>query len=88
MLDANTVLTLQFFEYIEFAQIAMVHVFGSVEDKRCFSSLKFVKDRLRNRLFVDHLSLVIDMHVQRMFTLENFPYDTCFQTWIHSVERY
>jgi hypothetical protein len=88
MLDANTALASQFSEYIKLAQIAMVHVLGSVEDERCFLSLKFVKDRLRNRLSTDHLGLVIGMHAQRVFTLESFPYDTCFQTWVHSAEHY
>jgi hypothetical protein len=33
-LDANSALVAHFLEYIKFAQIAMVHVLGSVEDER------------------------------------------------------
>jgi hypothetical protein len=44
MFDANSALVAQFPEYIKLAQIAMVHVLGSVEDERCFSSLSFMKD--------------------------------------------
>jgi hypothetical protein len=88
ILDANRALAAQFPEYIKLAEIAMVHVLGSVEDERCFSSLTFLKDRLRNRLVSEHLGVVLGMHGQRVFTLQNFPYDDCFQTWVHSAERY
>jgi hypothetical protein len=42
MLDANTALAGEVSEYIKLAQLAMVHVLGSVEDERCFSSLTFL----------------------------------------------
>jgi hypothetical protein len=87
-LDANNALVAHFPEYVKLAQIAMVHVLGSVEDERAFSSLTFLKDKLRNRLSSDHLGIVVGMHAQNVFTLENFPYDTCFQTWVHSAEHY
>jgi hypothetical protein len=85
MLDANIALAGQFPEYIKLAQIALVHVLGSVEDERCLSSLTFLKDKIRNRLASDHLSVVMGMHGQQVFTLENFPYDDCFQTWVQSA---
>jgi hypothetical protein len=87
-LDANTTLVGQFPEYIKLAQLAMIYVLGSVEDERCFSFLTFLKDKLRNRLASDHLSLVMGMYAQDVFTLQNFPYDPCFQTWVHFAERY
>jgi hypothetical protein len=68
----------------------MVHVLGLVEDERCFSSLKFVKDRLRNWFSVDHLDLVIGMHAQRVFILETFPYvgslDWTLPIWSDSID--
>jgi hypothetical protein len=88
MLDANSALAAQFPEYIKLAQIAMVYVLGSVEDERFFSSLTFLKDKLRNRLSADHLGIVVGMHGQNVFSLENFPYDDCFQTWVDSTECY
>jgi hypothetical protein len=88
MLDANIALATQFSKYIKLAQLAMVHVLGSVEDERCFSSLTFLKDRLRNHLANDHLGLVMGMYAQQVYTLQDFPYDACFQTWVHSAERY
>jgi hypothetical protein len=81
-LDANS-----FPEYIKLAEIAMVHVLGSVEDERAFSSLTFLKDKLRNRLDGDHLGIVVGMHGQSVYTLETFPYDDCFKQWVHSAER-
>jgi hypothetical protein len=65
MLDANIALAGQFPEYIKLAQIALVHVLGSVEDERCFSSLTFLKDKLRSRLASDHLSVVMGMFGQQ-----------------------
>jgi hypothetical protein len=62
MLDANTALAKSFSEYVKLAQIAMIHVLGSVEDERCFSSLNFLKDKLRNRLDESHLLIVVEMH--------------------------
>jgi hypothetical protein len=32
------------------AKIAMVHVFGSVEDEGCFNSVAFLKNKMWNRL--------------------------------------
>jgi hypothetical protein len=88
MLDANIALAGQFLEYIKLAQIALVHVLGSIEDERCFSSLTFLKDKLRNWPTSDHLSVVMGIYGQHVFILKNFPYDDCFQTWVHSAERY
>jgi hypothetical protein len=88
MLDANKALAAQFSEYVKLAEIAIVQVLGSVEDEWCFSSLNFMKDKLQNCLASKHLGIVVGMHGQRVFTLENFPYDDCFQTWVHLAERY
>ena len=87
-LDANTALVAQFPKYLKLAQLAMVHVLGSVEDECVFSLLTFLKDKLRNRLSTDHLGIVIGMHAQNVFTLENFLYDTCFQSWVQLAKYY
>jgi hypothetical protein len=58
----------------------MVHVLGSIEDERCFLSLTFLKDKLRNRLASDHLGVVMEIYAQQVYTLQDFPYDPCFQT--------
>jgi hypothetical protein len=33
-------------EYRKLAEIALTHVLGSIEDKRCFSSVRFFKNKL------------------------------------------
>jgi hypothetical protein len=35
----------------------MIHVLGSIEDESCFSSISFLKNKLRNHLNL-HLELV------------------------------
>jgi hypothetical protein len=86
--DANSALSASFPEYIKLAQIAVIHLLGSVEDERTFSSLTFVKDKLRNRLEGLHLGVVIGMHAQAVYSFKTFPYDDCFKQWVHSAERY
>jgi hypothetical protein len=51
-LEANSALSTSFSKYIKLTEIAMVHVLGSMEDERAFSSLTFLKDRLRIDLMV------------------------------------
>jgi hypothetical protein len=86
-LDSNVNLAKAFGEYVKLAEIAMIHVLGYVEDERAFSALTFLKDKVRNKLD-DHLPVVIGMHAQQVYTLANFPYDKCFEQWVHSAERY
>jgi hypothetical protein len=56
------------------AEVGSVLVFGSVEDERCFSSLKFLKSCQRNRLG-KHLPLVVRMFGQKYYAFEDFPYE-------------
>jgi hypothetical protein len=74
-------------KYMKLAKMVVVHVLGSVQDERCFSSLSFLKNKLRNALD-EHLELVVGMYSQKIFSLESFPYDTCFDRWANSGERY
>jgi hypothetical protein len=60
--------------------MVVVHVLGSVQDKRAFSSLSFVKNKLWNSLDL-HLKLIVAMYSQRLFSLKNFPYNACFIKW-------
>jgi hypothetical protein len=66
-LDANSALSTSFPKYIKLAEIAMVDVLGSMEDERAFSSLTFLKDKLRNQLDGDHLGIVVGMHGQSIY---------------------
>jgi hypothetical protein len=86
-LNANSSRSKAFPEYIKLVHIVMVHVLGSMEDERVFSSLIFLKDKLRNRLD-NHLGLVTGTHAQSVYTLKSFPYDDCFKQWVFSAEHY
>jgi hypothetical protein len=77
---ASRVLSHGFPEYLKLAKIAMVHVIGSVEDERVFSSVSFLKTKLRNSLD-PHLGVVVGMYSQNIYTLQNFPYDAVFDSW-------
>ena len=85
-LDANFALSNSFPEYMKLAQIALIHVLGSVEDERAFLLVTFLKDKLRNRLDGDHLDLVVGMQSQSVYTLTSFPYEECFKQWLNSCE--
>ena len=61
-LDANSTLSTSFPEYIKLAQIALIHLLGSVEDKRAFSSVTLLKNKVQNRLDGEHLDLVVGMY--------------------------
>jgi hypothetical protein len=52
-INRNAMLTHNISEYLKVAEIACVQVLGSVEDERTFSTLSFIKNRLRNRLIVN-----------------------------------
>jgi hypothetical protein len=61
-------------------KIAMVMVLGSVEYEHTFNMLAFMKNKLKNRL-ITHMFIVVNMHSQNFFTLENFPYDATYDDW-------
>jgi hypothetical protein len=65
----------------------VVHVLGSVQDERCFSTLSFLKSKLHNSLD-QHLELVVGMYLQQLYTLQDFPYNSCFTRYGHDGERY
>jgi hypothetical protein len=47
-----------------------------------------LEGQLCNRLANEHLGIVVGMHAQNVYILQNFPYDTCFQSWVLSAEHY
>ena len=85
-LDANSTMSSLFPEYMKLAQIALIHVLGSMEDERVFLSVTFLKDKLQNRLDGDHLGLVVGMHNQSVYILISFPYKWCFKQWLNSCK--
>jgi len=71
-LDANSALAKSFSEYVKLAEIAKIHVLGSVEDECWFFSLSFLKDKLQNRLDAN-LRVAVGMNAQQMYTIPTFP---------------
>jgi len=57
-----------------------------MEDERTFSSLSFMKSKLRATL-IDNLEVTIGMYLQKVFTLESFPYQSFFEEWFKMGER-
>jgi hypothetical protein len=47
-------------EWLKLIELSMAMVLGSVKDERCFSNLRFMKSKLKNRL-TTHLDLVVKM---------------------------
>ena len=72
-------------EYFKLAEIGCCLVLGSVEDERCFSTLKFLKSCHRNRL-EKHLPLVVRMFGQKYYTLGDFPYRDAIDSWKAAVK--
>ena len=83
-ISASRVLSHGFQEYLKLAKIRLVHVIGSVEDQCVFSSMSFLKTKLRNSLD-PHLGVVVGMYSQNIYTLQNFPYDAVFDSWTNAA---
>ena len=86
-LDATICLAHHFSEYMKLAEMAIVHVIGSIEDEHIFSSVSFIKSKVRNSLD-KHLQCVVGMYSQKIYTLETFPYDAAYEKWVNGGERY
>jgi hypothetical protein len=79
-LGCNALLLSKLSEYMKLAQIAVTAVLGSCEDERTFSTLAFVKNKVRNRL-QGNLDTCICMFSQGWYSLESFPYNQAFDKW-------
>jgi hypothetical protein len=79
-LSTSNILKRNFGEWFKVAQIAAVQVLGSVEDERTFSTVAFMKNKVRNCL-TDHLNPAIGIFSQKFFTLETFPFDKVYDEW-------
>jgi hypothetical protein len=85
-IDANSFLRHSLSEWLIVAEIAIVMVLGSVEDERTFSTVSFMKNRLRNRLS-SNLGLVVGFKSKKFFDIESFPYDAAFESWRDETKR-
>lgn len=66
--------------FISFDEIVVVQVMGSVENERTFSTLTFMKTRLKYNL-KDHLGSVMRMFYQPFWRLDNFSLDEAYTHW-------
>jgi len=73
-------------EFIKVAEIAICAVLGSVEDERTFSTLSFMKSKLRNRLG-GHVDTCVKLFSQEFFTLETFPMNKAISSWREERSR-
>jgi transcriptional antiterminator len=83
----SPLLILKLSEYIKVVEIAMVQIFGLVEDERTFNNLAFMKNKLHNRL-TTHLNLCVRMFTHNFYNVNNFPYDAAITTWKEVCIRY
>ena len=54
---------------------------GSVEEERTFSTMGFIKDKLRNRLGEQHLNTVVSLKTQQLYDLSTFPFKKAISVW-------
>jgi len=67
-------------------KIALIQVLGLVEDEQTFSILSFMKSKLKN-CFNEYWNIVVGMYSQTFYSLNTFPYDTCFENWKEQKPR-
>ena len=87
ILGSNALFLHSFPENFKVAKMAMTIVLGSIENERAFSTVGFVKGKLRNKLG-DHLPLCVQMFTQKFYTLKKFPYIEAVQIWKENKHRY
>ena len=75
----------QLSEWAVLAEVALVMVPGSVEAERMFSTMSFLKDKVRNRL-TTHLGPCARIYSQSTYSLANFPYEEALKHWHAAAE--
>ena len=77
-----------FSDWLSLANIALVQVFGSVEEERLFSKLAFIKEERRNRLLSDHLNACLVLATRLMWAFRDFPFLRAVQKWFEAKKRH
>jgi hypothetical protein len=67
----HLVVLLTTFSPLKLVEIVIVMVLGSVEDKRTFSIVNFMKSKFYNHL-TTHLDLAIKMHLQKLYEFTSY----------------
>jgi hypothetical protein len=79
-LGSNALLASKLSEFVKVAKVAAVTILASVEDEHTFSTLNYMKSKVRNNLN-DHLDLVVRMYGQSFFDLKTFPMQDAISKW-------
>jgi hypothetical protein len=83
----SQILKLKMFELFKLVELIIIMVLGDVEDERIFSTLTFMKSKLKNQL-TTHLDLIVKMYAQDFFTLQNFPFYIAITEWNEEKSHY
>jgi hypothetical protein len=86
-LGSNGILEERLSKFLELIEISIVITLGSIEDERTFSTLTYIKNKLKNH-FTIHLDMVIRMHVQKFYFLSIFLFYIAIRDWQTSKHRY
>jgi len=70
---SSVILKNKILEYFKLVEFAIGVIRGNVEDECTFSTIIFMKSKLRNHL-TTNLDLVVSMYVQCVFILQTFPF--------------
>lgn len=86
-LSNNALLVSKLLEFLKLAKIAVVTILGFVEDERTFSTLNYMKFKVRNNL-QDYLDLVICVYGQKFYEFKSFPMHDAISKWKDEKIRY
>jgi len=73
-------------EFFKLSNLAICAVLGSVEDERTFSTLGYMKSKVRNRL-AGNLDTCVKLFAQPWYTQETFPYGAAIAHWSDARKR-
>lgn len=73
-------------EYVRLAQLYVTLPVASVENERCFSSMKFLKTPTRNRLETAHLNACMTIYKSNTSSI-TFDYDECYRLFLEKERR-
>jgi hypothetical protein len=68
-------------------ELSIAMILGSLKNECCFSTLSFLKSKLRNQL-TKHLDLVVKTFAQDHYTLDSFPFGDAMKDWNVNKVRY
>jgi hypothetical protein len=86
-MNSNPAAAAGFEEYVKLAQRAATVIPGSVEADQAFSAMNYIKNKTRNRLQKDHLSVALRLKLQESYSVTNFPYQKALRNWLAVCTR-